>query len=132
VRDNIAGFGGDPGNVTIFGESGGGHKVSTLLGMPSARGLFHRAIVQSGPGFEARAPEDAGEVSKAVLEELRNPDLATLQSLPVDQLLAAQTALGARLGAMGAMAASGQFVTARWSRRTRGTRSPTAPRPMCR
>ncbi len=107
VRDNIAAFGGDPGNVTIFGESGGGHKVSTLLGMPSARGRFHRAIVQSGPGLEARAPEDAAEVSKAVLEELGSPDLATLQSLPVEQLLAAQTALGARLGAMGAMAGFG-------------------------
>src|SRR5262249_42033384 len=48
VRDNIERFGGDPGNVTIFGESGGGGKVCTLMAMPSARGLFHRAIVQSG------------------------------------------------------------------------------------
>ena len=48
VRDNVAHFGGDPGNVTIFGESGGGAKVATLLAMPSARGLFHRAIIQSG------------------------------------------------------------------------------------
>jgi len=48
VRDNIEGFGGDPGNVTIFGESGGGGKVSVLLAMPAARGLFHRAIIQSG------------------------------------------------------------------------------------
>ena len=48
VRDNIEHFGGDPGNVTIFGQSGGGGKVSTLLAMPAARGLFHRAIVMSG------------------------------------------------------------------------------------
>jgi para-nitrobenzyl esterase len=48
VRDNIERFGGDPGNVTIFGQSGGGGKVSTLLAMPAARGLFHRAIVMSG------------------------------------------------------------------------------------
>src|SRR5215472_3840177 len=48
VRDNIACFGGDLGNVTIFGESGGGGKVSALLAMPAARGLFHRAIIQSG------------------------------------------------------------------------------------
>src|SRR5690606_27850133 len=47
VRRNIASFGGDPGNVTIFGESGGGRKTSTLMGMPAARGLFHRAIIQS-------------------------------------------------------------------------------------
>ena len=48
MRDNIAGFGGDPGNVTIFGESAGGMSVGTLLGTPSAEGLFHRAIAQSG------------------------------------------------------------------------------------
>ena len=48
VRDNIAAFGGDPGNVTIFGESGGGGKVSALMTMPSARGLFQKAIIQSG------------------------------------------------------------------------------------
>src|SRR5207248_11569812 len=48
VRGNVDRFGGDPGNVTIFGESGGGGKVSVLLAMPAARGLFHRAIIQSG------------------------------------------------------------------------------------
>ena len=48
IRDNIAGFGGDPGSVTIFGQSGGAGKVSTLLGMPAAQGLFHRAVAQSG------------------------------------------------------------------------------------
>lgn len=53
VRENIAGFGGDAGNVTIFGQSGGGMKVSTLMAMPSARGLFHKAIVQSGPFLRA-------------------------------------------------------------------------------
>ena len=63
VRDNIAAFGGDPGNVTIFGESGGGGKVSVLLAMPAARGLFHRAIIQSGAAIrvvDARAGECAG------------------------------------------------------------------------
>ena len=49
VRDNIARFGGDPGNVTIFGELGGGAKVSVLMALPSAKGLFHKAIIQSGP-----------------------------------------------------------------------------------
>src|SRR5439155_6411956 len=48
VRDNIANFGGDPNNVTIFGQSGGAGKVSTLMAMPSAKGLFHKAIIQSG------------------------------------------------------------------------------------
>ena len=59
VRDNIARFGGDPGNVTIFGESGGGGKVCTLLAMPSARGLFHRAIIQSGAAIRLRERERA-------------------------------------------------------------------------
>ncbi|MHB8596990.1 MAG: carboxylesterase/lipase family protein [Ktedonobacteraceae bacterium] len=63
VRDNIAAFGGDPGNVTIFGESGGGAKVSTLLAMPAAEGLFHRAIVQSGPGLRVMSREKATEPS---------------------------------------------------------------------
>ena len=56
VRDNIAGFGGDPGNVTVFGQSGGGGKVSTLLAMPAARGLFHRAIVMSGSAIRLTDP----------------------------------------------------------------------------
>src|ERR1019366_2370542 len=61
VRDNIAKFGGDPGNVTIFGQSGGGAKVSTLLAMPSAKGLFHRAIVQSGAAFETQPSRRTAE-----------------------------------------------------------------------
>ena len=63
VRDNIAAFGGDPGNVTIFGQSGGGMKVSALLAMPAAKGLFHKAIVQSGPFLRAvprRVPASGG------------------------------------------------------------------------
>ena len=57
VRDNIAAFGGDPSNVTIFGQSGGGGKVSTLMAMPSAKGLFHKAIVQSGSIFNLMSPK---------------------------------------------------------------------------
>src|SRR5260221_7456 len=56
VRDNIANFGGDPGNVTVFGESGGGGKVSTLMAMPAAKGLFHRAIAQSGVARRGAPP----------------------------------------------------------------------------
>ena len=61
VRDNIESFGGDPRSVTIFGESGGGRKVTTLLGMPAARGLFHRAIIQSGPGIRMEPRDRAHE-----------------------------------------------------------------------
>ena len=63
IRDNIAEFGGDPGNVTLFGESGGGGKVMTLLAMPAAKGLFHRAIAQSGLAIRHATPEAATETA---------------------------------------------------------------------
>jgi para-nitrobenzyl esterase len=93
VRDNIAAFGGDPGNVTIFGESGGGMKVSTLLAMPAARGLFHRAIVQSGAGLRARTVEQAGAATRALLDELGVATLAELRALPFERIVEAQTAI---------------------------------------
>ena len=72
VRDNIAEFGGDAGNVTIFGQSGGGGKVSTMMAMPAGKGLFHRAIVQSGSyarnaHLEAMGPAEATEHTRALL-----------------------------------------------------------------
>lgn len=70
VRDNIAFFGGDPSNVMIYGQSGGGAKVSTLLAMPSAVGLFHRAAVQSGARLQAGSRENAAEAASRLVEEL--------------------------------------------------------------
>ncbi len=70
VRDNISAFGGNPDLVTIFGESGGGWKVNTMLGVPAARGLFHRAIVESGPLTRFMTPEQADGIANAVLSEL--------------------------------------------------------------
>ena len=97
VRDNIAAFGGDPGNVTIFGESGGGAKVSTLLAMPRAKGLFHRAIVQSGAAVRLRTRERALALTECVLRHL-GVSADAVQAVPVAQLLAAvepaQKALG--------------------------------------
>ena len=92
VRDNIANFGGDPGNVTIFGESGGGMKVSMLLAMPAAHGLFHRAIIQSGPGVRAQSPQRATKNARRVLAKLgiRADDVDALQQVPVERLVAAQ------------------------------------------
>jgi para-nitrobenzyl esterase len=108
VRDNIEAFGGDPGNVMIFGESGGGFKVSTLLAMPGAQGLFHRAIVQSGPSLRAMTRADATQAAEAMLDELGldATRLEELQSLPVERILEAQVALARRSavsmgGAMG-------------------------------
>ena len=73
VRENIAVFGGDPGNVTIFGQSGGGPKVSALLAAPAAVGLFHQAIIQSGPGLRAVDASSAATTSAAILERLGSP-----------------------------------------------------------
>jgi para-nitrobenzyl esterase len=98
VRDHIAGFGGDPGAVTIFGESGGGRKVSTLLGMPRARGLFHRAIIQSGPGLHMEVRDKAHEMALALCDELgvARADAAKLVEVPLDRLIAAQVAVERR------------------------------------
>jgi para-nitrobenzyl esterase len=91
VRENAANFGGDPGNVTIFGQSGGGGKVSTLLAMPAAKGLFHRAIVMSGAGIRMAERERATKLAEAVLGEvgLTANQLDKLQALPLERLLAA-------------------------------------------
>jgi para-nitrobenzyl esterase len=70
VKDNIAGFGGDPDNVTIFGESAGGHAVSALLAVPQAHGLFHRAISESPPAGMVRPPEVAEEIADRFVHEL--------------------------------------------------------------
>lgn len=70
IRDNIEAFGGDPNNVTIFGESGGGGKVCTLLAMPAAKGLIHRAIVESGSHLDALTADQAGKAGDAVLKTL--------------------------------------------------------------
>jgi para-nitrobenzyl esterase len=91
VRGNIGHFGGDPSNVTIFGESGGGAKVSTLIAMPAASGLFHKAIVQSGSSLSAADPAEAGEVTDRLYRFLgiKPGDVAALQRIPTDKMIAA-------------------------------------------
>ncbi len=94
VRDNIAAFGGDAGNVTIFGESGGGAKVSTLLGTPSAKGLFKRAIIESGARLAGTPLATATRNAETVMAKLQVTTVEQLQSLPVATVLAAVTETG--------------------------------------
>jgi para-nitrobenzyl esterase len=95
VRDNIERFGGDPGNVMIFGESGGGAKVSTLLAMPQAKGLFHRAAIQSGAGLRSNTREAANALTQAMLVQLglNASRVDELQTMPASQLLTAMRML---------------------------------------
>jgi len=89
VRDNIERFGGDARAVTIFGQSGGAGKVSTLLGMPAAQGLFHRAAAQSGSAVTSMPAATATRNAEAFLARLgvKPPDLAALQTMPLERLV---------------------------------------------
>ncbi|GAT61742.1 carboxylesterase/lipase family protein [Paludibacter jiangxiensis] len=91
IKNNIAQFGGDPDNVTIFGQSGGGGKVITLMNAPSAKGLFHKAISQSGVVSNFREPAITKQISAEVLTELKlNPSqVDSLQKIPYNILIAA-------------------------------------------
>ncbi len=90
VRDNIAAFGGDASNVTLFGQSGGAGKVSTLLAMPKAKGLFHRAIIQSGAAVRGMPKEAANKVAEEFLKRvsITAKDIDKLQTLSMEQVLA--------------------------------------------
>lgn len=101
VRDNIKKFGGDPKNVTIFGESGGGGKVGTLLCMPSAKGLFHKAIIMSGTILNVNTKAMTEELGEAVLKELgiEKKDVDKIKDVPYKELYAAgQRAMAASIG----------------------------------
>ena len=100
VRDHIADFGGDSSRVLIFGESGGGQKVSALLAMPAGKGLFHRAVIESGPGVRMNALDHATKVADMLLAELgvRADRVADIQTMPLEQILAAQGAVNRKLG----------------------------------
>jgi len=92
VRDNIASFGGDPGDVMIFGQSGGGSKVSTLMAMPSAKGLFHKAAIESGSSLRQSTPEDSEKLAAAVLEVLglSRAQVSKLRDVPLEKLAEVQ------------------------------------------
>lgn len=106
VADNAAEFGGDPDNVTIFGESGGGAKVSTLMAMDAAKGLFHRAAVQSGAWLTVSPAANASAASAKVVEKLGlTPEtIDQIRAMPIEKIQAA---------AAGSMAGSGPVVDGR-------------------
>src|SRR5262249_38524767 len=91
LRDNISAFGGDPSRVLIFGQSGGGGKVSTLLAMPTARGLFHRAVIERGATLRGGSAEAASKYAETLLKTLgfKAGQGRELQKVPLDKLMAA-------------------------------------------
>lgn len=99
VRDNVGRFGGDPANVTVFGQSGGGAKVSTLMAMPSAQGLFHKAIVQSGSQLRLASADASAAQAAAVLKELQAQGIGNeqLTQVPAAHLVEIATAVKNKL-----------------------------------
>ena len=92
VRENIAGFGGDPDNVMIYGQSGGGRKVSLCYAGKDAQGLFHKGVVQSGSHLKVQMPEQANKLTESLLKELgiAKADARKLQTIDVETLSTAQ------------------------------------------
>jgi para-nitrobenzyl esterase len=102
VQANVARFGGDPGNVTIFGESGGGAKVSLLLAMPGAKGLYHKAVIQSGAALESASRQYAQALGGALLSSLGVAvgDTAGLAAVDTAKVFAAQDAAVAKVSSL--------------------------------
>ncbi len=138
VRDNIAGFGGDPGNVTIMGQSGGGAKVCALTAMPAAKGLFHKAVVLSGASLRMGERENAEKLGAAVLAEagLAPGDVEKLQQMPWKDFYAVAMKAQQKLGEQGGPGHAPRLQPGGGRRRAaaapRTTRSPHPPRPRCR
>ncbi|GAB1262311.1 carboxylesterase/lipase family protein [Aurantivibrio plasticivorans] len=100
VQRNIEQFGGDPERVMIFGESGGGRKVGTLLAMPAAKGLFHRAVIQSGPSLRLVSETDGAELAQKLMNKLglKKGDMRALQALDPGKIIAAYQSLSQEPG----------------------------------
>ena len=128
VNKNIASFGGDASNVTIFGQSGGGGKVSTLLATPSAEGLFHKAIVQSGSMLRTMESKYSRRIGAAMVEELglKPSEIDEIQKLPYETLLAAGEKAIAKVRAEADKEGVSSFIFG-WAPTVEGDVLPTQP-----
>ena len=129
VKRNIGNFGGDENNVTIFGQSGGGGKVSTLLATPSAKGLFHKAIVQSGSMLRTMDQKSSRRIASALMEELgiNASQIGMLDSIPYEKLLAAGEAAIAKVKALAEREGGNASFIFGWAPVVDGDVLPTQP-----
>ncbi|HST37670.1 MAG TPA: carboxylesterase family protein [Allosphingosinicella sp.] len=111
IRENIARFGGDPGEVTLFGQSGGGAKIATMMGMPAAAGLFHRAATMSGQQVTASGPQNATARTRAYLSALRVDSPEALRTLSTEALV---EGLGATDPILGGSLYFGPVLDMKW------------------
>jgi para-nitrobenzyl esterase len=129
IRDNISNFGGDPGKVMIFGQSGGGGKVNNLMAMPSAKGLFHRAACQSGPILKAIEPEYSSKVAAGVMQELglSRSQVDELQKVSVDRVAGAADEVMNRMNPPRSLGFLRKFELAGWGPTVDGNILPHHP-----
>jgi para-nitrobenzyl esterase len=130
VRDNISNFGGDPASVTIFGQSGGGAKVTTLMGMPSAQGLFHKAVAISGSLIAVHTPDEARNLATVTLGELgiTRATIDRVHTVSADALVAASLTAQQKIGALAFPRPGARpVINMGWQPVVDGTILPTSP-----